>query len=74
MSEEGSVGGGTKEELLDPEAGGSGLQEQQPRPQEGSAGLQLQKEQEGCHQKVANSSVNICLIFYFFFYLLCLIL
>ena len=55
MSEEGSVGGGTEEELLDPEAGGSGLQEQQHRPQEGSAGLQLQKEQEGRHQQVANS-------------------
>ena len=56
MSEEGSVGGGAEEQLLDPEAGGSGLQEHQHRPQEGSAGLQLQKEQEGRHQQVANSS------------------
>lgn len=54
------MGGGAEEELLDPEAGGSGLQEHQHRPQEGSAGLQLQKGQEGRHQQVANSSVNIC--------------
>ena len=53
MSEERSVGGGAEEELLDPEAGGSGLQEHQHRP------LQAQQGQEGRHQQVANSSVNI---------------